>query len=318
MKTFRTSSLLTLPLALSLLLTTTTLTGSYAQRRRQARQPPVRKTFAGTALFVVSGEGDASAPQEHSMDALALFDKGKFTDPVGDGDSSKEKPFAEKYFKAGNRYRLLFGGGDAGQVTVENYSEGCNTIHSKVNVEGAVNNTESASKIKGRIYALATDSETLGKKAPSRRALSAAERAAVMTLVKNIYRQHGTSNALMRLLQVGNLTATDLDGDGKFEVIGDFRIEANPNSLTGARRDLFLIASPSGAGFKAELANFQAYKKVDDFGRGLSFVDQLDIDGDGTGEVVTMGEGYDGYGYTIYQKRGGVWREVYSVMGDAC
>src|ERR1043165_122248 len=150
MKTFRPSSLLALPLALSLLLTTTTLTGSYAQRRRQPRQQPARKTFAGTALFVVSGEGDTSAPAEHSMDALALFDKGKFVDPVGDGDSSKEKPFAEKYFKAGNRYRLLFGGGDAGSVTVENYSEGCNTIHSKVNVAGPINSTESASKIKGR------------------------------------------------------------------------------------------------------------------------------------------------------------------------
>jgi hypothetical protein len=245
------------------------------------------------------------------MDALALYDKGKFVDPVGDGDSSKEKPFAEKYFQTGRRYRLLFGGGETGSVTVQSSSEGCNTIHSKVNVEGA-------GKLGGKIYALATDSETLGKKPSVRRALTAAERAAVMTLVKNIYRQHGTSNALMRLLQVGNLTATDLDGDGQFEVVGDFRIESNPNSNTGARRDLFLIAAPSGAGFKAELANFQAYRKVDDFGRGESFVDQLDIDGDGVGEVVIIGEGYDGYGYSIYKKRAGTWRMIYSVMGDAC
>ena len=307
MKTFRLRSFLTLPLALSLLLTAANFTESSAQRRKR----PPGKTFAGTALFVVSGQGDAGAQQEYSMDALALFDKGKFVNPVGDGDGSRMKPFADKYFQAGRHYRLLFGGGEAGSATVQSSGEGCNAIHSKVNVEGI-------SKIGGRIYALATDSETLGKGASSRRALTAAERAGVMKLVKSIYLQHKTSNALMRSLQVGNLTATDLDGDGQFEVVGDFRIEANPKSLSGARRDLFLIATPSGQGFKAELANFQAYRKIDDFGRGKSFVDQLDIDGDGTGEVITVDEGYDGYGYSVYQKRAGAWRMVYNVMGDAC
>jgi hypothetical protein len=308
MKTFHLRSFLIIPLALSLLLATSTFTESSAQRRRQT---PPRKTLTGTALFVVAGRADSGSQQEYSMDALALYDKGKFIDPVRDGDSSKEKPFADKYFAKGKNYRLLFGGGETGSVTVQSSEEGCNAIHSKVNVEGA-------GKVGGKIYALATDSEMLGKKASSRRALTASERAAVMTLVKNIYRQHGTSNALMRLLEVGNLTATDLDGDGKFEVVGDFRIEANPNSMTGARRDLFLIATPSGNGFKTEYAGFQAYRKIDDFSRGKSFVDQLDIDGDGRGEVVTIDEGYDGYGYSIYQKRGGTWRMVYTVMGDAC
>ncbi|HYJ45518.1 MAG TPA: hypothetical protein VEV81_02820 [Pyrinomonadaceae bacterium] len=305
MKTFRLRNLLTLSLALSLLLAAANFTESSAQRRKQ----PPRKSFAGTALFVISG--DEGSTQEYGMDALALFDKGKFVDPVVDGDGSGMKPFAEKYFQTGRRYRLLFGGGELGSATVRSSGEGCNTIHSKVSLEGA-------NKIGGRIYALATDSETLGKRASSRRALTAEEREAVMKLVKSIYLQHKTSAVLMRSLKVGNLTATDLDGDGQFEVVGDFRIEASPNSLTGARRDLFLIASPSGQGFKAELANFQAYRKVDDFGRGVSFVDQLDIDGDGTGEVITINEGYDGYGYSIYKKRGGAWRMVYNVTGDAC
>ena len=97
---------------------------------------------------------------------------------------------------------------------------------------------------------------------------------------------------------------------------------ARPAKLEPQRaRDLKLSSfggAVSGAGFKAELANFQAYRKVDDFGRGESFVDQLDIDGDGVGEVIIIGEGYDGYGYSIYKKRGGTWRMIYSVMGDAC
>jgi hypothetical protein len=308
-KTFKLRNLLALPLALSLLLAIAPLNESSAQRRK--RQPP-KKTFAGTALFVVSGdEADAGAQREYRMDALALFNKGSFVNPVGDVGTAPMKPFADKYFQTGKHYRLLFGGGEAGSVTVKSSSEGCNVIHSTINVEGG-------SKVGGRIYALATDSETLGKGASSRRALTASEREAVLKLVKSIYLQHKTTNAQLRSLKVGNLTATDLDGDGKYEVIGDFGIDPNSDSTTAPRRDLFLIATPSGTGYKAELANFQAYKMIDGFGRGISFADQLDIDGDGTAEVVAIGEGYDGYGYTIYKKRAGTWREVYSVAGDAC
>jgi hypothetical protein len=42
------------------------------------------------------------------------------------------------------------------------------------------------------------------------------------------------------------------------------------------------------------------------------------MDGDGIAEVVTIDEGFDGYGYSIYKKRNGRWRSVYSGIGDAC
>jgi hypothetical protein len=149
--------------------------------------------------------------------------------------------------------------------------------------------------------------------------LTSAEREAVMTLVKSIYRRNRTSNALLRSLKVGNLTATDLNNDGQFEVIGDFQIASPSDSITGARRDLFLIATPNGAGgYRAEFANFQSYKMDSGFGRGFGFADQLDMDGDGIAEVVTIDEGFDGYGYSIYKKQRGTWRRVYSGTGDAC
>ena len=50
-------------------------------------------------------------------------------------------------------------------------------------------------------------------------------------------------------MTVTNLTATDLDGDGKFELIGSFVIATEKKF----RRDLFLIAEPQGANYKAAL-----------------------------------------------------------------
>lgn len=299
-------------LAVSLLLAASSFTFNSAQTRRQtARKQSAMKSLEGTTLFVVTNNSAPGETPDYGMDALVILNKGKYIDPVGDSGSEAMKSFAEKYFKAGNKYRLLFGGGEVGTATVQSSQEGCNTIHSKISVEGSAG-------IKGQIKGLATNSETLGKKASSRRALTASERDAVMTLVKSIYRQHQTSNALMRSLKVGNLTATDLDGDGQFEIIGDFQIAPSSTSTTGPRRDLFLIATPSGAGYKAELANFQSYRLTEGFGRGISFVDQLDIDGDGIAEVVTVNEGFDGYGYSIYKKQAGRWRAIYSVTGDAC
>jgi hypothetical protein len=261
----------------------------------------------GTMLFVVSGEDETK-----QMDALVLIQGGKFSEPTGGDPQGRDlSPFSKAYLRAGQTYRLLFGGGEAGTVTVRNASEGCNNIHAEVLAQ-------TSKKLSGHVMALATNSQTLGHKEGSRRALTEAERTSVMELVQNIYRQKGVSAALLRSLMTRNLTATDLDGDGAFEVVGSFRIEAqtaNPKSL---QRDLFLIAAPQGKGYRAELAQYQSYKLADGFGRGVDFVDQLDMDGDGRAEIVTQDEGFDGYGYSIYKKSRGIWRNIYSTLGDAC
>src|SRR5207245_873498 len=142
-----------------------------------------------------------------------------------------------------------------------------------------------------------------------------AERAAVLDLVKQIYRSKAATALLLRRMQTTNLTATDLDSDGKFELIGSFVIETKAK----ARRDLFLIAEPQGNGYKAALVNYQSYKlPPEGFDSAIKFVDQLDLDGDGMGEVFAIQGGFDAYGYLIYRKQAGRWRKVYHMIGDAC
>lgn len=163
--------------------------------------------------------------------------------------------------------------------------------------------------------ALATNSASLGKRASARRAPTDAERAGVMTLMKSIYSQHRTPASLIAAIKVTNLTATDLDGDGNYEFIGSFTSAAK-NKF---ERDLFLIARPQGAGMRADFAKFQAYQPPpEEFLHGIDFVDQLDIDGDGMGEVFAVQAGFDAYQYVIFKKVGGRWRQVYDVIGDAC
>lgn len=43
-----------------------------------------------------------------------------------------------------------------------------------------------------------------------------------------------------------------------------------------------------------------------------------DLDGDGIGEVFVTQAGFDAYGYLIFKKVGGRWRQVFQGLGDAC
>jgi hypothetical protein len=264
-------------------------------------------------VFAVSSEGD-----EGSMDAVAVVNGGRLQHPYNDEQEQSRAAFGKKYFAAGKIYRLIFGGGELGSVKVDSWDTGCNNIHAKVAA------TTSA-KLGGKVMALATDSLTLGKRQSTRRAPTDTERAAMLTLMKSIYRQRRTPASLIPSIHVTNLTATDLDGDGAYEIIGSFTLGTRGSSPTvreGAikfERDLFLIAKPQDAAMKADFAKFQAYQPPPEgFLWSIDFVDQLDLDGNGIGEVFATQGGFDGYLYVIFKKAGGRWRQVYDQAGDAC
>jgi hypothetical protein len=263
-----------------------------------ATQP--RKTAVIFAVSAESGEG--------SMDAVVIVDGKQMRSPYSDEQKDKQKSFGEQYFAAGKVYRLIFGGGEAGTVKVDKWNEGCNNIHAEVT-------PATSARLGGKVMALATNSETLGKRASARRAPTDAERAGVMTLMKSIYAQHRTPAGLIASIKVTNLTATDLDGDGKYEFIGSFTLAAK-NKF---ERDLFLIAKPQGTAMRAEFVKFQAYKPPPEgFLWSIDFIDQLDVDGDGLGEVFATAGGFDGYSLLIFKKAGGRWKQVYDQIGDAC
>ena len=258
-----------------------------------------RKT---TMVFAVSAETG-----EGSMDAVVIVNGKQLRVPFTEEQKDRQKRIAAEYFATGQSYRLIFGGGEAGTVKVNKWSEGCNSVHATVALS-------TSARLGGQVRALATNS-SLGRSASARRPPTDSERAALMTLVKSIYRQHATPVALIAAVKVTNLTATDLDGDGKYEFIGSFTSSAK-NKF---ERDLFLIARPQGAGMRADFAKFQAYQPPPEtFLSSIDFIDQLDLDGNGTGEVFAVQGAFDGYAYLIFKKVAGRWRQVYSTVGDLC
>lgn len=273
----------------------------------------------GSATLVCIVSRNDSEGAQGNMDAVVLVSNGRLSQPYPEYNDAAQARFAARYYVPGKRYRVTFGGGEVGTATVKSSDKGCNNIH-------AVATIEDGQKIPPHLSALVTDSELLGRKGSARRAPTAGERESIMKLVRQIYRARGTTPALLNTLKTTNLTATDLNGDGAFELIGSFVIETRSK----ARRDLVLIAeprrltpvqavTPAGSSYKAALVHFQSYKlPPEGFDSAVDFVDQLDLDGDGMGEVFVQEHGFDAYGYSIYKKSPRGWRKVYTTTGDAC
>ena len=261
------------------------------------------QTKKQTIILAVQSEAG-----EGSLDAIGILEASKLRSPYSDEQKDRQKTFANDYFKKGAVYRLIFGGGDAGTATVSKWSEGCNNIHAQATVS-------TSARLGGKVMALATNSETLGKRTISRRPPTDAERAATLALMKTIYQQHRTPASLLSSIKVSNLTASDLNGDGKYEMIGSFTLAAK-NKF---ERDLFLIATPQGTAMRADFSKFQAYQPpAEGFLSSIDFIDQLDIDGDGVGEVFATMGAFDGYALVVFKKTGTRWRQVHDQIGDLC
>jgi hypothetical protein len=289
-------------LLMALLLISAFLIVSVPGERKSAGQTAAQSR-KGVVVFAVSAESG-----EGTIDAVVVVDGKQLRAPFSDENKAGQKKFAQEYFAAGRTYRLIFGGGEAGSVKLKKWSEGCNSVHAEVT-------PSTSARLGGEVKALATSSASLGKRASARRAPTDAERAAVMALVRNIYSQNRTPASLITSIKVTNLTGTDLDGDGEYEFIGSFTSAAK-NKF---ERDLFLIARSQGTAMRADFAKFQAYQPPpEEFLSNIDFVDQLDLDGDGLGEVFATQAGFDAYAYLIFKKVGGRWRQVYQAMGDAC
>jgi hypothetical protein len=262
---------------------------------------------SSAVVFAVESSGD-----EWTIDPIVEVGAGGRVSGAG-GDDDSLKRLASEQYQPGRKLRIIFGGGDAGTLTVKQA-----TADRECYRTGALVGAQTSARLGGNVMALATDSESLGKRAPSRREPTAAERAGVEKLVRTLLARRRVTPAQLRGLRTINLTATDLDGDGTAELAGTFRV----NRGAASAELLFLLAESKGGTWAAALANHDPLRKADlpypehfkeagDTGfLSEILLDQLDLDGDGTGELFTFGRSLEGVRYKIYKKTAGRWRSL--------
>jgi hypothetical protein len=271
------------------------------------------------ALFVVYG----TPPADAYIVPFVIIDGGQFKQPIaGDSDADEITRFSNAYYSKGKKYRVLFGGGEAGSLTVTKSNKGEECIGTSANVA-----LRSTARLNRNVMALATDSASLGGAKSTRRPPTAAERAALTPLVRAAFKEKGTPAALLPGMATVNLTALDLDGDGKAEIVGSF--VAKKTGRAAARYALFLFAEPQGASYRTTVLQYDKFTGADIMsGADLTaiengvyierLVDALDLDGDGALEVVTQRAGLEGDSYFIYKKQAGAWKQIYEFSNYRC
>jgi hypothetical protein len=275
-----------------------------SRSENRAQNAEKKSTSSRTVIFAVT-QGDGI-----KIDPIVIIDRGRYLQPPGGvdeeaghfQDTPESSQFAAKYYRPGQTYQLLFGGGKVGSATVTNRtSRACISLAASVRLQ-------TSQKIGGWVMALATDANSLGLHESSRHAPSVNERSAVLELAKRTYGQRGVPASLLTSIKVTNLTAVDPDHDGNPELVGSFRIEQDQKAHL-----LFLIVGKHGGNYKIELQRYD--EGLED---GEDFVDELDVDGDGLGEVITQVSAYESWEYAIYKRKGGRWQVIYKGGGGGC
>lgn len=272
------------------------------------------------AIFSVTRRGDAA----FEFEPIAIFRRGAFEGSItGESSAAELTRFANSYYKAGQRYRLIWGGAEAGAVLVKasQKSSDCAKAAATADVQTSV-------QLGGNRIALATNSAALGLPKSSRRAPTDQERAGVREHVERIFREKGVPADALAALQTINLTATDLNSDGAAELIGTYMIKRGTKEVFIDQ--LFLIAEPSGNAFKVAVANYHGLKG-EDFNDPESLesvgqsafqteilIDQLDVERDGTSEVFTISYSFEGTNYAIYKKGRAGWTRLKEFYNYRC
>ena len=245
---------------------------------------------------------------------VTVYEEGKFFPPVPpQGGVAGRRSFVEVNFRSGLVYHLVFGGGHAGTVRIkQGYWEDGSYAYGEL-----FPSAEAGERIRGQLHALATNLPDLARPSFSRRAPTPEERAAALEVAKSTYMENKVPAGALAKMEVDNLTAIDVDGDGRAEMVGSFKVP-QPGDDAAPPHFLFLIIEAEGDGYRAARAEYRFNPKQDQYPLGREMLsDYLDIDGDGTSEVVTVFTARDFRDtFRIYQKKGGKWAHVFSGGGN--
>ncbi len=251
------------------------------------------------------------------IEPITIIDKGKI---LVAADNEEEFPKIDTYFSPKRKFDLIFGGKRAGSVEVIKRQEGeCAGTSAEVSVKAT------GAKLSGFVMALATDLPTIAPGAGSRRRPTAVERAEIEKLVRSAFSKAGAPKTALQKLRYQNLTAMDLDADGKPEFVGSYWIAPKAKE----RRLLFFIAESRDGTIRfahsdlntvtpEEMMAGAEMSHIDEGAGHELLLDALDYDADGVAEIFTTLQAFEGRNFHVYGRRSGKWERVHQSYNYRC
>jgi len=274
---------------------------------------PAQTASTKTIIFEILGEEKGKIPAASTIEPLVVIENGHLSKPMEYDPNKQEESnaaysrFEKEYFERGRKYPLLIGGAEKGFVTVvEPVGEGCVSLAATVASSVPLSNAQ---------FALAaTATKGLGIHADWRRPVSPQERTEFLMLVKKDLGQRKVESTSELSIKIDNLRSTRLNDSGPPVLIGSATLKLK----TGIHQ-VFLVAARKGAAYEEVLSTYHLARDEDDASASVeNLVEQVDLDGDGTDEIVTINTYYEGWDYTIYKGQKGKWEKVYQGGGGGC
>ena len=280
---------------------------------------PLEAAPTQTVLFEV-GAVNVNDRWAYFIDPILLLDRGRILQPPStltrNEPAASYQRFARTYYRKGHTYTLLYGGSMRGTVSVQRGIElSCVSQAAAVDVRSPV-------RITAYEQGLATNDPRLGDHASSsRRPANPEERAAATRLARQALQEKRVPAAWLRRLVLRELTATDLHKDGSLELAGSVVANAFSRAdyadIDQKGAYVFLIARQKAGVYQADLTlvHVAPNKKarIEE-----QFIDQVDLDRDGTDEIVTRRLYYETWDFAIYSRHNGRWVKFYEGGGGGC
>lgn len=278
----------------------------------QKPKPKPKAAVQKPIIFAVLNDGGVLEP-------IGFVGK-KLTAPVnGADDQAKIAAFDKLYYRAGSTYRLIFGGANAGTVAVNSFDSNaeCSRNMAEVTVRG------NKTPLKGLVMGLATNGPNNSSAASYRRKPTAAEKTEMDALAKAEFIKQKLTP---KTLHYQNLTAIDANNDGMAEFVASYWTEIDKQT----RGLLFFIAHKGGSGKysvgyrhyravdESNLMSGSDIKMIDDGVYHELLLDSFDTDGDGTNEIFTYTQSFEGAGFNAYRRSGGKWVQAYEFNNYHC
>lgn len=273
-------------------------------------------TKAKPIVFAVISDGERIEP-------IAEIDNGKLVQTMGgDGDEKSLLSFSQKFYKPKTTYNLVFGAAKNGTVTIvsSNPKSTCGKNAATVTIQSP------KSKIKGLVMGLATNETPSQTASGLRRLPTAAERAEIESLVRAEFIKQGLQESTVKNLKYHNLTALDVDSDGKAEMVGTFWAENSAKE----RNLLFFIAEKNSDGkYKFGYSNYEKVTAENVMSGELKdldgeaminelLLDAMEVSDDTTAEIFTVVKAFEGYNYNVYSRQNGKWIKVFEGYNYHC
>ncbi|HEX8288194.1 MAG TPA: hypothetical protein VF556_09365 [Pyrinomonadaceae bacterium] len=266
-------------------------------------------------IFAVVNDGKQIEP-------IAVIKNGKLSGVGDDVIKSENKPnFVKNHYKPRTQYNLIFGGDNAGTVkVVKDLSDTeCASNQAEVSIQS------NRVKPQGFVMALATDLRAKRSENGVRRLPLITERTKIEELLMAEMKDKNVPVKNTNEFRYHNLTKIDVDNDGDFEFVGSYWY----NTSDKKRSLLFFIADKNAkGGFTLNFKKFQEYeeenvmsKDIKDLDKGLYhelLLDVFDYDGDGTGEIFTVTQAFEGNNFNVYKRAGGKWSRVLETSSYHC